>query len=220
MATVPVFRWLPPQAVCAHCARVVPSVVGPAEILSGSLFLAGLAGWLPAAARDLVAAVCADPGAVPVLLDFAEECGEWARVEVEWPRIERHEHVWMAWERGDDERAIRGVAPGDEIWRCTCGVFDREDGDGPLLTFTATDGSGRQVAMTEGAYHRGDPFPDDEDCPEPRCDRGRNHRGDHHAHRADERGNSVHEFWPVADDGPDETEAEDPTTISGAIGYG
>jgi hypothetical protein len=92
-----------------------------------SILCAGLSGWLPAAARDLVAAVCADPAAVPVLLDFAEVQGEWRRVDVEWPRVERHEHRWMAYESGvptDGDRHAFLIEHGAR--RCPCGVFEHE----------------------------------------------------------------------------------------------
>jgi hypothetical protein len=116
-----VFVDLPRVAQCEMCRRWhAPHSASPAHILSVSLFLGGLAGWLPAAARDLVADVCAGAvDLVPVLLDLAEDhASGWERCEVEWPRIERHEHVFF------NER-IGGVRTG--ALRCTCGAYTSGD---------------------------------------------------------------------------------------------
>jgi hypothetical protein len=193
MATADVFRWLPPQAQCEHCARVVASVVQSRDNLSVSLFCGGLAGCLSAVRSrsgvtlaDLVAAITPDDDtAIGPALDLAEERGldvpgAWPVVEREWPRIERHEHRWLPWETGDEDRAIG--EPPDGPWpgtvrRCTCGVFEHE----------------------ERRCHR--------------CDLTR------HEHLL-ARGRDCGEFVPACHDRNCQREAEDPTTYAGAVGYG
>jgi hypothetical protein len=142
------FIALPRQAQCDDCVRTMlePPMcdhlvltatpesyhASPAHILSVSLFLAGLSGWLPAAARDLVALVCADPAAVPVLLDLAEDhASGWPRVEVEWPTRDEHgtgdnPHVWLEVHHEWTDSAGSYIAVRDR--QCPCGEFESESG--------------------------------------------------------------------------------------------
>lgn len=131
-------RDLPPQAQCETCRDSDAVVIGafgsfnaaglphacPADILSSCL---GVAAFHSTASGPLLAAAIAgDVEAAAVLVDAIQERGA---VEVDWPVIEEHEHTWLPWRSGDEQRAARHINSRPtfvHVHRCTCGVFEHE----------------------------------------------------------------------------------------------
>lgn len=110
----------------------------PLHILSVSILCGALAGALDATLSALIAAYVAESargGDAPsgaVALDLAEQRGYatehamWPTERREWLEVTgRHEHVWLSWRSGDEERAY-SEPPEKKIRRCPCGMFEHE----------------------------------------------------------------------------------------------
>lgn len=166
---------------------------------SVSLFCGALSGWLvDPVLRDLLAAhVAGDEAAGIVALDLAEQRGlhegRWERVEVEWPRADAHEHVWLKWVRGDESRAFVpvAIAPG-LIRRCPCGMFEHEH-DGALLRRTVA------ASVRASLEERLEALVRSNVCDDEQCDMPRGHAGDHYTRWDAGHGNIGEESWSDED---------------------
>ncbi len=131
------FAALPRYRQCDYCRAMLPKFAAREVVLSVSILCGALHGspFDPLLLDLLRAHLAGDEATLPVLLDRAEHVGlgrpgNWARVEVDWPVIARHEHVWLPWMHGDESREMRhNLDDAVMIARCPCGEFEHERHD-------------------------------------------------------------------------------------------
>jgi hypothetical protein len=184
-----------------HASRVAPLIRSPLHV---SLFLGGLSGWVDALLASLIAAATLDPAVAPVLLDLAEVrglhlVGSWEARSVEWPRVDRHEHRWIAWERGDEERCWQTIESFGgasrlrrNVHRCPCGMFEHEHAQ------LRDDGLSEESARTYADLRRrygGSPTVEERPCDDRDCDMPLGHAGDHYTRWDAGHGNVREESW-------------------------
>lgn len=213
--------------------KTAPKITPPTrqQVLAVSIGVAGIAGWL--VDSKLVALLAAyingDEESGQIALDRAHELGLHEGgalpVEVKWPKIKPHEHTWLPWARGDDERAMRTAAAAYgaisalpcTIRRCTCGLFEHEQCfmcGAPAEVMLRFQGEDRREPVCfhhwrteEYRYSWAERLPGRDTpaflpesgeagpCEDRRCDLPRGHVGAHYARWYAGHGNTDENWW-------------------------